>query len=131
MDLALIFSNIDDWKNKVLDKGLSLEDLCSMVKDVNVILANLRNDEIEDFIFRLKIAQDEANGKNRDPDEVYRTPMRVSVAMGEQFFFFKLCPAESYYLRYKSRYFCEICGINSTLKIKSMKIHVERVHAKA
>ena len=130
MDISYVFSNNDDWKNKVVEKGINVQYLQDLIKDVSVILGNLRNDEIEDFIFRLKICHDKANGKDSNPDETYRTPMRVSVALGEKNYFFKLCPVESVYLRYKSRYFCESCGINTTFKIKSMKIHIDRVHAR-
>lgn len=130
MDISYVFCNNDDWKNKVIEKGINVQQLHDLIKDVSVILGNLRNDEIEDFIFRLKICRDKANGKEINPDDTYRTPMRVSVALGEKNYFFKLCPAESVYLRYKSRYFCESCGINTTFKIKSMKIHIDRVHAR-
>ena len=131
MDILHVFCNNEDWKNKVTEKGIGEQDLCAMIKDVSFILANLRNDEIEDFIFRLKIRYDKENGKESNPDDAYRSPMRVSVALGDKNYFFRLCPEEKVFLRCKSRYFCESCGVTSTFKIKSMKIHVEKVHGKA
>jgi Zn finger protein HypA/HybF involved in hydrogenase expression len=130
MDISYVFSNHEEWKTKVVEKGLTVQHLYDLIKDVSVIIGNLRNDEIEDFVFRLKVCHDKSIGKDCDPDDSYRTPMRVSVEMGSRVFYFKLSPTESVFLRQKSRYFCETCGINNTFKIKSMRTHVERVHGK-
>jgi hypothetical protein len=128
MDILHVFCNNEDWKNKVLEKGICEQDLFDMVKDVSFILADLRNDEVEDFIFRLKIRFDKENGKESNPDDTYRTPMRISVALDGKNYFFRLCVEDKVFLRCKSRFVCESCGLGSTFKIKGMKAHVEKVH---
>ena len=130
MDIAYVVSNQDEWKSKILEKGYTTStSLYELIKDIVVILGSLRNDEIDDFIFRLKIVHDTAQGKKIDIEDAQKPPMRASVLMFGKQHYFKLSPKESSYSKSKSKFYCEFCGISSTFKLDGIKKHLSIFHS--
>lgn len=129
MEIAYIVSNQEEWKNKILEKGYTTSvSLYELIKDIVIILGSLRNDEIDDFIFRLKIVHDNLLGKKIEIEEAQKGPMRVSMFMFGKQHYFKLSPKETVYSKSKSKFYCEFCGMSSTFKLDGIKKHLTIFH---
>lgn len=129
MNLSEILSYNEVWKKKLIDKGHTVSSLCNLIKDFQPILKTLRNDEISDFIFRLKHYHDSLNNKKTSFDELQEIPERASVNLYGKTYYFKLCPDEKSFSSPTSKFYCELCGILPIFKLESIKKHLETFHS--
>lgn len=129
MNVAEIEFHNEGWKNKLICKGYTAKSLYDLIKGIIPIVENLRNDEIEDFIFRLKCYHDNLRGKKIDLDKLQEIPQRISINKHGQNYFFKLSPKEKKYSSPKSKFYCELCGLRPVLKLESIEKHIESFHS--
>jgi hypothetical protein len=128
MDLNYVLSNDKALIEKALALGHDEKSMGLLIKDLRLIIVELPNDEIDDFVYKLKISHDLASGKTLDLELENKVFSRVSVLVEGKMYFFKLYPTEIEYKKMANSFYCEMCGLETRLKPTKFKKHVINSH---
>lgn len=128
MDLKYLFSNEKDTIEKAEKLNLTVESLTRLTKDILALIEPLSGEEIEDFIYRLKLYYNQINNKEQDLAYEGKIPARASDIVGGKHFFFRHLQSEYSNQAKNCLFYCELCGPNEILKSSQFKTHVIRNH---
>ena len=128
MDIDFVLSNDKSWSEKATSLGYTVGSLRRLIEDLRTLITHLSNEEQEDFIYRLKVCHELSKGNDTDQDPEAKIPCRVSVQIGGRYFYYRIMARETSYNKNESMFYCEICGVSTTMKYKQIKIHTTTVH---
>ena len=128
MDIDYVFSNDKSWSEKASSLGQTVGSLWKSIRDISTFISHLSNEDQEDFIYRLKVSQEKSKGNEMEQDPEAKIPCRVTARLGDHYFYYRIMAGETSYKKKESLFYCEICGLSTTMKYKQIKTHTTTVH---
>ena len=129
MDLAYVFSNDKGWLEKIQGMNQDIKSLSNVTRDMMTFISHLSNDEIEDFVYRLKLCHEKSKGKEVDVEQDSKMVARISIQYGPKNYFFKLAPSDTGVKKNESLFYCESCGLSTTMRNIKIKPHIKAFHS--